>query len=68
MSDRLFLNEVDFYQRNIDPIRHYIEQSAIYLSKMTGDPIEKCQQWVEAQLQNKSLPRVKDPIDRKSVV
>jgi hypothetical protein len=62
MSNNPFLNDPEFYQRNIDPLGHYIQQSAIYLSKQTGDSLEHCTTWITAQLKQHNLPGMQDPI------
>jgi hypothetical protein len=45
MSDP-FIRPLDHYSRRINLINDYIEDSALYLCKMSGDPIEQCRQFV----------------------
>lgn len=40
--DNPFVLPVDEYKRDINVVKHYIEQSALYLSKKTGVDIERC--------------------------
>lgn len=54
------LDKVD-YKRDIDPIRHYIEDAAKFISTMTGDPIEKCAAFVKESLKKGGIFEFKDP-------
>lgn len=59
-----FIYPLSYYKRDIDPLRHYIEDSATYLSKMTGDDYSKTKQYVEEQLKpggafELKVPRIK---------
>jgi len=60
-DDRLFLQDPNYYQRDINPLGHYIEQTALYISRMTGDDLETCKRWVGEKLQAKELPGMIDP-------
>lgn len=42
MSENLFLKPIDFYERAIDPIQQYIQQTAFYLHKAHQKPIDEC--------------------------
>ena len=42
MSNNAFLKPLEYYQRNIDPIKQYIDQSAFYLNKMSGKDLGTC--------------------------
>lgn len=46
MGKSIFLKNPDQYVRDINPIRHYVEQSAYYLHVQTGDNLEQCRQFV----------------------
>ena len=61
-DSRLFLQDREYYKRDIDPIGHYIEQSGIYLSKMTGDSIDLCKSWISDSLRNKKIEGMVDPV------
>jgi len=61
MNSNAFLRDADFYQRNINPIAQYAEQSAFYLSKMTGKPLEDCKKWVIDGIRNRKFAGVTDP-------
>lgn len=50
MSDNVFLRDEDYYKRDINPLNHYVKQASVYLSKMTGDDIEKCRDYVVSKL------------------
>ncbi len=63
MSSNIFLKEDEFYQRDINPIRQWVEQSSFFLSKMTGDSIEKCMDFVARAISDKTIcPGAKDPV------
>lgn len=51
----------DEYKRNIDPIKHYIEQGTMFLSKSTGDDINKCKEFIINGLKNKAFNGVRSP-------
>lgn len=62
MNDRVFSRATDEYKRNINPIRDALEQSAIYLSTMTGDPYEKCLEYLRNKVKNGGFDgRMKNP-------
>ena len=42
MTKVQFLKPVEYYQRNIDPITDYVNQSSFYLSKMTDSNLTDC--------------------------
>ena len=59
MPKNIFIKSPNFYKRNIDPINQYINLSSSYLSKMTGDDIEKCKSFIKTQITNIKDPTVK---------
>lgn len=62
MSENIFLKPAEFYQRKINPLAQYVEQTSFYLSKMTGRTIEDCKVKVEAGIRAKAFPGQNDPI------
>lgn len=56
-----FVLEKEQYKRAVNPIRHYIEDAAKFLSTMTGDSIEKCTEFVKASLKPGGIFEFKDP-------
>lgn len=62
MSQNLFLKPVEFYQRQINPLLHYVEQNSFYLHKMTGRDLKECRQYVASSIKNKQHPDARDPI------
>lgn len=42
MAENLFLKPEGFYQRDIDPIQQYLQQTAFYLSKVHNKPLSEC--------------------------
>ena len=59
MPKNIFIKPPEFYKRKIDPINQYINLSSSYLSKMTGDDIEKCKSFIKTQITNIKDPTVK---------
>lgn len=59
MNQNIFLRPVSFYQRQIDPLKQYVQQTSLFLNKQTGRPIEECRAFVIEQLKS-----MKDPIVR----
>lgn len=54
------LNKED-YKRDIDFRKHYVNDVSLFLSKMTGDPVEKTRQFVLSNLAPGGLFEFKDP-------
>lgn len=44
-----FLRPIEFYTREIDVIAGYMEQTALYLHKMTKKPLRVCTDWLEKE-------------------
>jgi len=61
MSDNVFLKPSEFYQRDVNPIQQYIEQSSFYLSKMTNKSLDDCKDFIKSSLNNNAFQNVKDP-------
>ena len=62
MTDKTFLKPAEFYQREIDPINQYIEQTSFYLSKMKDRSIEDCRKALLLRLKDKKVSTFNDPI------
>lgn len=57
-----FLLPTDEYQRDIDVVKHYIDDAAKYISVMTGDPFDQCRDFVKASIKSNAGPlSVSDP-------
>lgn len=56
-----FVLEKDEYVRDIAFLKHYVQDSAKYLSTMTGDTIEKCTAFVKDALKPGGIFEFKDP-------
>lgn len=56
-----FVLEKADYVRDIAFLKHYIQDVAKFLSTMTGDPIEKCTEFVKSQLKSGGTFEFKDP-------
>lgn len=55
----VFVNPKESYKRDIDPVRHYIDDAAAYLHISTGRPIEQCREFVTRKVeQTKQDPEV----------
>jgi hypothetical protein len=54
MSTNAFLKPAEFYQREVNPIRNYIEQTSFYLHKMSGNDLNVCKEIITKNLRTKS--------------
>jgi hypothetical protein len=61
MSKNPFLKPASEYKRNIDPVKHYIEQSAFFLHKQKGKSIEYYTEQLKLKLFDKSIPGIINP-------
>jgi len=59
--ENVFKLSSDEYRRDINVVRNAIEQSAFYLSKMTGDDITKCRQFMMENMKPNSMFNVRNP-------
>mgnify|MGYP001166158213 CR=1 FL=1 len=66
MSKNIFLKDTDYYQRNINPFGHYVEQMAHYLHRSTGKPIEECESFIKNKIKTNSFKsgKIQDPVVR----
>jgi hypothetical protein len=62
MSENLFLKPEEYYQRKINPLAQYVEQTGFYLSKMTGQDVTVCRQRVRDGIKARAFPQQTDPI------
>lgn len=58
----VFLKPAEYYQRRIDPVSQYVDQSAFYLSKMSGKELTTCRQYIVNGLKGKKFHGARDPI------
>lgn len=56
-----FVNPTESYKRDIDILRHYVEDSAAFLHLSTGRPLEVCKQFVTESLKKGGRFEFKDP-------
>jgi hypothetical protein len=64
VSDQLinpFVLPATDYKRDIDVIKHYVQQSAVFLAKMTGQTYEVCVEYVRKELKPGGRFAFKDP-------
>lgn len=47
-----FVLAPDEYCRDINFLKHYVEQTALYISKMTGQSFEYCQEYVKKEIKD----------------
>lgn len=45
-----FVRPVDYYQRDYDLVKTYVEDAAMYLHKQTNRPINECREFVNSQI------------------
>lgn len=50
------------YQRGINPLKDYIDQMSLYLSKTTGDDIKVCRDYIAKNIKEKTFEGIVDPL------
>jgi hypothetical protein len=61
MSNNPFLKPASEYKRDIDPIKHYISQSAYFLHKQKGKPVDYYREQLKKKLFDGSIAGVCNP-------
>lgn len=61
MSNNPFVLSADQYKRDINVLGHYQRDTALYLSKMTGRPLDECVSFVKQSLAPGGQFEFKDP-------
>lgn len=56
-----FLNSYESYDRDFDVIGNYVKQTAMYLSKMTGDAVEQCTGFIHRVIGPGGIKEITDP-------
>lgn len=56
-----FVNPTESYVRDIDILKHYVEDSAKYLSLITNKPLNECRDFITANLKKGGKFEFKDP-------
>jgi hypothetical protein len=56
-----FVKPTQFYKRDINVLKHYLDDSSLYLSISTGKPIEECKKFISQSLQKEGQFEFKDP-------
>ena len=56
-----FVLPADDYKRDINVLKHYVEDAALYVSKMTGRAFEECLAFVKTQIRPGGQFAMKDP-------
>lgn len=59
--DNPFVLEKSEYTRDLNILKHYVQDAAKFLATMTGDPIEKCMDFVKDNLRPGGVFEFKDP-------
>lgn len=60
MSENAFLKDPEYYQRDIDPIKQYADQTAFFLSTMSGLGLDECRSRIVAGIKAKKI-KAHDP-------
>lgn len=60
-QENIFLKSKECYTRNINPITHYIQQTALYISKMTGDNFNDCFDHIKTKIRTRQYKGMRDP-------
>lgn len=61
MSNNIFLQDESFYQRDLNPVQQYIEQSAFYISKTKHISFDVAKTQIQELIKNKKFPDMRDP-------
>lgn len=61
---KAFALNPDDYKRNINPVQQWVEQSAQYLHKQTGKPMEECIAFAKSKLNKQATPTIRNPTVR----
>ena len=64
MAESAFLKDLSYYQRNLDPIGQYIDQTAYYLSLSTNKPIDECKTFVINRIKSGKMKGIRNPVVR----
>ena len=56
-----FLRDREDYKRDLNVLKHYLNDAALYLHQRTGQPIERCKAHVKKQIQPEGLNALKVP-------
>lgn len=59
--DNPFVLPVNEYQRDINVLKHYVDDSAFYLSKMSGRPLDECAAFVKKEIGQGGQFEFQDP-------
>lgn len=62
MFENPFVLPTDQYKRDINQLKHYIDDNAMYLSIMSGDPLEECERFVRQAIGPGGVHALKDPV------
>lgn len=57
-----FLLPAEHYTRDINPIKHYIEQASLFLEKVKNIPREKAREIIKEKIKNRAFPKMRDPV------
>ena len=57
----VFLKDIDYYQRNLDPLKHYVDQTSFYLHRSTGRDQAFCRDYVVKSIRGQRFPDARDP-------
>ena len=57
-----FLLSAEHYARDINPIKHYIEQASLFLEKAKNIPREKAREILKEKIKNRAFPNMRDPV------
>lgn len=56
-----FLRETEDYKRNLNVLGTYVDDNAFYLHKRTGQPLERCKEFVVREISSNGTLPVTDP-------
>lgn len=61
MSNNIFLKPVEFYRRDLNPIKHSVEQNAFYISKMASVNMDDAKAFIQRAIKEKKFQDLVDP-------
>ena len=64
MSESAFLNDLEYYQRRLDPINQYIDQMANYLAISSGKALDVCKEYIATKIRTRGFANIKNPVVR----
>lgn len=64
MSGNVFLRDLSHYQQQLNPLKDYVEQTAFYVSKMSGKPLDLVTEHIKNMIRKRegAFAEMQDPV------